>query len=401
MAVLDVCRLNKFGIGALLETKIKGMKIKEVMCSTFVGWDYYSSLSLEDRLGGRPILVKETEVARKWLDLGMADELKIMGSFYTWSNNQEGGKRIFSKLDRVFTNEAWLDLFLLVSAVSHWEVISDHCFILLKQLVDMRMGVKSFRFYNMWASHPRFRETVLASWSKPLQYEGRGLEQIVWKLTRLKHVLKYFNWQVMGDVACNYERSKILYQHAKTNLLADLSNNRLNSEERDAYFLKKRIIANRIVSFIDDDGQVEDDYNKVIHHFLQNFKNFLGAASKASGRIDPQVIAYGPVLGLEAQIQLIKPFTYHEVKAALFSIHSIKSPGPDGYGAGFFKALWKDIGKEVSMDVLNFFDSGSIPHYLNNTIISLIPKVDHLVSAADFRPIACFYTLQMHFKNDV
>ncbi|XP_062079972.1 uncharacterized protein LOC133784703 [Humulus lupulus] len=165
MVVLDVYRLNNVGIGAFLETKIKGVKIKAVMSSTFVGWEYYSSVNLEgrilliwkahleiilgdfnavfspnDRLGGRPITMKEMEDARQWLDLGLVDEMKVMGSFYTWSNNQEGGTRIFSKLDRVFANEAWLDSFPLVAVVSQWEVISDHCFILLKHLPTLRMG---------------------------------------------------------------------------------------------------------------------------------------------------------------------------------------------------------------------------------------------------------------------
>ncbi|XP_062088799.1 uncharacterized protein LOC133795363 [Humulus lupulus] len=47
----------------------------------------------------------------------------------------------------------------------------------------------------------------------------------------------------------------------------------------------------------------------------------------------------------------------------MYSIHSIKSPGPDGNGAGFFKAMWKDIGKEISMAVLDFFETDLIKGY--------------------------------------
>ncbi|XP_062094104.1 uncharacterized protein LOC133800158 [Humulus lupulus] len=199
MAVLEVCRLNKIGIGALIETKTKGNKINDVMTSTFVGWNFYSSSILEgrilliwkanlvkidilqesdqllhsrvrllgrnhdfclsivygsnnletrkllwsdlstvqrpikpwillgdfnvvfnmdDRLGGRPISVKEMEDAHQWLALGMATEMKTLGPAYTWSNKQDGGARIFSKLDRVFTNENWSDTFPLASAFS-------------------------------------------------------------------------------------------------------------------------------------------------------------------------------------------------------------------------------------------------------------------------------------------
>lgn len=33
------------------------------------------------------------------------------GSKYTWSNNQEGGGFVWARLDRVFTNPAWADVF--------------------------------------------------------------------------------------------------------------------------------------------------------------------------------------------------------------------------------------------------------------------------------------------------
>jgi hypothetical protein len=33
------------------------------------------------------------------------------GSKYTWSNNQEDGGFVWARLDRVFTNPAWADVF--------------------------------------------------------------------------------------------------------------------------------------------------------------------------------------------------------------------------------------------------------------------------------------------------
>ncbi|XP_062103443.1 uncharacterized protein LOC133814510 [Humulus lupulus] len=444
--VMEVCRMNKVGIVTLLETKIKGAKIKEIMSSTFFGWDFYSSeavegrilviwrsnlvqlavlqesdqflhcqvrfsnktdlcltfvygsnsleirkilwndlsqlicpskawmilgdfnvvFTLKDRLGGRPITVKEMDDARQWYDLGLVEEMKIMGPFYTWSNNQEGESRIFSKLDRVFINDTWLEQFPSVTAYSQWEIGSDHSLILIKHMPALRVGVQPFRFYNMWITHPQFRIKVLSSWKQSLRFKGRGLDQICWKLTRLKHILKKFNWKAMGDVACNYERSK---------------------------HLRKRKLANRIVSFVTAEGQIVDDYDKVTAHFLQHFKSFLGTPSHATGVIDIQAIRFGSVLNSDAQLNLIKPFTVKEVKATMFSIHSLKSPGPDGYGAGFLKALWKDIGKEIALAVLEFFETSSIPQPLNNTLLSLIPKVTQPMTASDFRPIACCNTI--------
>ncbi|XP_062114287.1 uncharacterized protein LOC133825346 [Humulus lupulus] len=466
--ILDVCRLNKVGLGALLETKIRGVKVKEVMNTIFYGWEFYSSnlvdgrilviwnakmvqlevlqesdqllhcqvrmhnqkilcitfvygsnnlemrrslwIDLEhlskpsnawmvlgdfnaafnpnDRMGGRPITLKEMEDTRQWLDLGLVEEMKIMGPYFTWSNNQEGGDRIFSKLDRVFANETWLDEHPLASAGVQWEVGSDHSMILIKQLPVIRVGVQPFRFYNMWIVHPQFREVVLNNWNQPLRFPGRGLDQISWKLLRLKHTLKNFNWKIMGDVLCNYERSKLDYQQAHSNCLADLSNRELSNEDRVAYLEFKRhekLYASYIYQ--------KNDYEKVSTHFLDHFRNFLGSASEASGIIDTHAIGLGSVLSSEDQLGLIKPFTVKEVKKAMLSIHSLKSPGPDGFGADFFKALWKDIGMEITWGVLDFFESASIPHSLNSTLLSLIPKVDHPINASEFRPIACYNTL--------
>ncbi|XP_062080861.1 uncharacterized protein LOC133785656 [Humulus lupulus] len=321
--------------------------------------DFNAVFDSNDRMGGRAITMKELEDARHWLDVGLVEEMKIMGSFYTWSNNQEGGNRIFSKLDRVFFNEDWLDSFPNVIAFMHWEK---------------------------------------------------------------------FNWRIIGDVVRKYEESKRVYQQAKSLLFLDPKNHSLCFAEK-AYFLefkkkekiyasylyqkskidwlhfgddnssvfyasmKKRKIANRILSFVTEGGRIEDNYPKVINHFVQYFQTFLGYSSKASGNVDSSTIALGPILNFEDQLEMIKPFSCQDVKAAMFSISSIKSPGPDGFGAGFFKSLWKDIGKEVSKAVPEFFDTGHIPKSMNNTILALIPKIDHPTTAAEYRPIASCTTI--------
>jgi len=42
---------------------------------------------------------------------------------------------------------------------------------------------------------------------------------------------------------------------------------------------------------------------------------------------------------------LCAPFTDQEIKIALFSIPNIKSPGPDGFSSGYFKATWHITGE--------------------------------------------------------
>ncbi|XP_062103717.1 uncharacterized protein LOC133814820 [Humulus lupulus] len=213
----------------------------------------------------------------------------------------------------------------------------------------------------------------------------------------------------MGDVGCQFEQSKSLFHQAQNALFADPSNASLASAERETYLeyrrhekflesflrqkskitwlrfgddntayfhasLKKRKMSNRIVSYISADGSVVDDYKQVTHHFLHHFQSFLGCSGRANGHIDMQSISCGPVLDMASQLDLIKPFTFHDVKIALSSIHPFKSL--DGYGASFFKVMWKEIGREVSLAVLEFFETGFILQSLNDTLLVLIPKVD-------------------------
>ncbi|XP_062094243.1 uncharacterized protein LOC133800304 [Humulus lupulus] len=358
--------------------------------------DFNYVFDVADRIGGKVISHKELEDARKWLDLGIVEEMNLLGSYYTWSNNQDGNNRIFSKIDRVFINEAWIDTFPNVNAIASWEVVSDHYAIILKHISVLKNGLRSFRFFNMWTSHLQFKPTVLASWNNPLPLEGCGLQQVSRKLQRLKFVLKRFNWRIVGDIVKKYEESKLLYQQAKSNLFTDPKSQVLSDIERASHLefkkqeatyasylyqkskvdwlrfgdensavfyasMKKRKALNRIVSFVDENGRVEVDYPKVIRHFTQHFQSFLGGASAATGLVETSVVLSGPTLCIEDQSFLIKSFTYQEVKTAMFSIKVVKSPGPDRFGAGFYKSLWSVIGKEVAIAVNEFFDLGYIP----------------------------------------
>ncbi|XP_062118795.1 uncharacterized protein LOC133832472 [Humulus lupulus] len=101
----------------------------------------------------------------------------------------------------------------------------------------------------------------------------------------------------------------------------------------------------------------------------------------------------GSKLSIEQQLKLLKPFSKKEIRDSLFNIPSTKSPRPDGFGSGFFKASWQDIGDEVCSAISQCFESGYFPSELHETTLSLIPKVANPSRAVDYRPIACCSTL--------
>lgn len=90
---------------------------------------------------------------------------------------------------------------------------------------------------------------------------------------------------------------------------------------------------------------------------------------------------------------MLKQYIRAEVKATIFHIYVNKSPSPDDFGSGFFKAFWSVVGEDVTNVILEFFDNVQMLKQLNSTIIALIPKVEDLLNASQYKPISCCNTI--------
>ena len=77
-----------------------------------------------------------------------------------------------------------------------------------------------------------------------------------------------------------------------------------------------------------------------------------------------------------------------EIRQGLWALKPFKALGPDGLHAGFFQYFWNDVKDLVCKEVSSIFDSRVILDFLNETLISLIPKCPNLESLKNFRPIS-------------
>jgi len=84
---------------------------------------------------------------------------------------------------------------------------------------------------------------------------------------------------------------------------------------------------------------------------------------------------------------LIKLPDKEEVKKALFAINSAKTPGPDGFGAGFYKHYWDLINEDFYQCTVEFFTHGRLLKQLIHTFITLIPKTENPSQTHHFLPI--------------
>lgn len=85
---------------------------------------------------------------------------------------------------------------------------------------------------------------------------------------------------------------------------------------------------------------------------------------------------------------LDKPFTAQEIRAALFQMVPSKAPGVDGFIAGFFQRHWDLLKDDIVLAVLDFLNGGELPVGMNDTSITLIPKVRYPQRISQYRPIS-------------
>jgi hypothetical protein len=100
-----------------------------------------------------------------------------------------------------------------------------------------------------------------------------------------------------------------------------------------------------------------------------------------------------PKLSEDVGLCLTQPVAREEVRHALNQMNSYKSPGPDGFQAIFFKQYWHIVGEHVYNLVRQAFATGTFNACIGETLIALIPKVDHPQNFKEFRPISLCNTV--------
>ena len=82
-----------------------------------------------------------------------------------------------------------------------------------------------------------------------------------------------------------------------------------------------------------------------------------------------------------------------EIKETIFRMYNLKTPGPDGLLALFYKKYWPIVGDSVIFAVQNFFRFGHMLKEVNSSFIVLIPKNNSPSTVNHFRPISLCNTV--------
>ena len=119
----------------------------------------------------------------------------------------------------------------------------------------------------------------------------------------------------------------------------------------------------------------------VVDSFKKLFTDIIGGDSRTQAL--PGMV---PSSTEDKQQKLSADFSSHGVSTALRSMGSLKAPGPDGFHALFFQRNWNLVGEVVCQTILKVLNGEALPDGMNDTFITLIPKVPSPETVTQFRP---------------
>jgi hypothetical protein len=267
-----------------------------------------------------------------------------------------------------------------------------------------------FKFENAWLEEQELDTVVQDAWNKdnhnPLTEKLKACAEDLdaWGTKirkRFTRDIQEYREEMERYQDTSSEMNMLKYQTARDNLSKVLKQEEEYWKQRaKAHWLKDgdsntkffhatasaRRKRNNITALSNNNGELINDQSGMCNiaqdYFAQIFK-------EGTHEDDDMVtnMLQGCVT-VEDNHSLTKDFVIEEFKEALFSMHSDKAPGPDGFNPAFYKHFWELCGKEIYESSVQWLQRGRFPEHMNDTNIVLIPKVDRPTSMKDLRPIS-------------
>ena len=287
----------------------------------------------------------------------------------------EGPSRVACKLDRVLVGEKWLDKFPNSFGVVLPNGISDHSPLVVRCEDNEYYRKCPFKFFNFWASDTRFLPLVKECWDSIVV--GNPMFRLVRKLKMVKRKLRELNCKEFWCISERVKQAKDKLDFVQNRLLRSPLDERLIIEEKDLcreyrriswmeesllkqksrinwlkegdqnsrYFfkcLKSRQNRNSISAILDDNGNMVYEKSLIKDKLVGHFKDIL---SNVNGDVDmdqmPQWFNY-KISDVAAQ-DMVREVSEDEIKSTIFAMNDNKAPGPDGFGAKFYKTAWERL----------------------------------------------------------
>jgi mannosylglycoprotein endo-beta-mannosidase len=341
-------------------------------------------------------------------------ELPLKGRRFTWSNMQ--AQPLLEELDWFFTSAEWISSYPNTTVMPLANTASDHvpCVVNIDTVIPK---ASIFRFESFWVDQPGFMDCVKKAWDtsstkkytstiiagkfKELRY---ALKHWHMNLSQLKFYIQHCNKAILIldnledqrplfvtqfnfrkivklhlekllQIECNYWRKRCTVRWVKV------------GEDNTKFFHAMATQRNRrnTISMIKDaDGRVVNDHAEIAALLWSSYRDRMGNSEGINMQFDlPRLI--NRIQGLE---EISQPFLQEEIELVLKQMPPDKSPGPDGFTGLFLKKCWPIIKQDFFKLVHDFHEGTLQLQNINESFITLVPKVHSPESVNDYRPIS-------------
>ncbi|GJR52184.1 RNA-directed DNA polymerase, eukaryota [Tanacetum coccineum] len=329
----------------------------------FVFGDFNAVRRVSERVGSQFITSAANDFNSFIMDARLV-EVKKGGRRYT-RISRDCTK--LSKLDRVLVSNNAISLWPSIRATVLPKRYLDHCPIFLK-ISKLDYGPIPFWFCNVWLEEYTLSPLISSVWNTQCSISQRPDVQLKTRFRKTKFAIK--NW---------YRELKQGKENQKWDILNRLKEFQKNVESGSV-----------------EVGELHRHSVDLIEIYKLEQTNFRSLRQRAkckwasleSSSLRPTFRSFGfKRLSEEQRHELEKPFSSEEVKAAVWSCGSDKTPGPDGFSFKFIKRFLNVVSSDI-MEFLKFFEKGvGLARGCNPSFISLIPKVCDPMTPNNYRPI--------------
>uniref|UniRef100_A0A2N9IMR2 Reverse transcriptase domain-containing protein n=1 Tax=Fagus sylvatica TaxID=28930 RepID=A0A2N9IMR2_FAGSY len=238
-------------------------------------------------------------------------------------------------------------------------------------LIDLRFSGSSFTWCNN-------RDPPHTTWVRL----DRGVANIEW-LTR-------FHTRSGGaSKSLRIEINELLKKEEKMWRQRSRSTWLKEGDRNTKYFhgrASQRRRRNTIKRVRDSAGIWQENEDQVARVFLDYFRTLFTTSNPRN--IEEAVESTPPIVTQSMNDSLSRDFTAAEAELAISQMAPSTAPGPDGMPPLFYKKFWHIVGPDILKAVLSCLNSDQLLKSINQTYITLIPKVKSPTRVTEFRPIS-------------
>ncbi|KAK5811979.1 hypothetical protein PVK06_027373 [Gossypium arboreum] len=356
--------------------------------------DFNVILDSREKRGGR-VIGKRCALFSEFMDSMGLHDLGFSGPNFTWNRGE-----VFERLDRAICNDAWSLKFPLSKVLHLQKLKSDHRPIKLSILLEVQPSSRRpFRFLAGWVENQGFSEFIKDNWSfmgDMMTTHATFTDKVkLWNKEVYGHIMqrKIFLKKKLDNVQKVIDRrSSTFLQQVELEIHKELESVLHHEEllwkqkarcdwlvfgDRNTRFFHRRTLQrrkqNRILALKNQTGEWVIDEEELKQETVNFYKNLYGEQFRKIGNLGEGVF---PRLASE------------EIKKALFDMAPLKAPGSDGLHTIFYQSQWESVGPSICEWIKKIFSGDNIELDLNNSLIVLIPKVQHLECLSQFRLIS-------------